>query len=59
MNMFKASFDTEQNYPYIYNTTTKKIHTQIQFIIIFFKVYTEKNEHNYFTKKNLLLLLRN
>ena len=37
MNMYKASFETEQNYPYnynIYTTTTKKIHIKIQFIII-------------------------
>ena len=62
--MFKTSFETEQNYPFITiidNTTTnKKSITKVGLLLHNSKnIYEEKNGKNYFTKKNFFLLLHN
>ena len=43
MNMYKASFETEQNYPYNYNTTKKNPYKN--------SVYYNKKKNIYTGKK--------
>ena len=55
MNMYKASFETEQNYPYKYNTTKNNPYKNSVYYNNFFKYIQKKNENTFFTKKNLFI----
>ena len=54
MNMYKASFDTEQNYITIIDNTTKK--NPYENLVYFNNLICRKNENIFFHQQEFLLL---